>query len=107
MLHRLGVGQRRGFLVELLRKLSDSACFKEDLDSPLSSPSKIPGIPTRSKGIPSSASASMLRACSLAKRDEYAAEVYCPLESPVSGMFNSLGGNGGGGRVLEYRIRAI
>jgi len=64
-------------------------------------------MPTRSMGIPSSASASMLRGCSLARRDAKAAEVYCPLESPVPGIASSFGGFGGGGRVLEYRMRAM
>lgn len=35
-------------------------------DLQLSSPSKIPGIPTKSKGIPSSASASIFKGCSRA-----------------------------------------
>lgn len=37
-------------------------------DLHVSSPSKTPGIPTRSKRIPSSASASMFRGCSRATR---------------------------------------
>jgi hypothetical protein len=73
----------------------------------LSSPSNIPGIPTKSRGIPSSASASTLSGCSRANRDANAGEVYCPLERPVFGMSRSLGGFGGGGRVLEYLIRAM
>lgn len=73
----------------------------------LSSPSKIPGIPTRSNGIPSSASASMFNGCSRASRDANPGCVYCPLVRPVLGMSRSFGGFGGGGRVLVYRMRAI
>ena len=73
----------------------------------LSSPSNMPGIPTKSSGIPSSASASILSGCSRASRDANAGEVYCPLERPVFGISRSLGGFGGGGKVLEYLIRAI
>jgi len=58
-------------------------------------------------GIPSSASASMFKGCSRARRDAKAAEVYCPLSRPVLGIFKSLGGFGGGGSVLEYLIRAM
>jgi hypothetical protein len=73
----------------------------------LSSPSNIPGIPTRSSGIPNSASASMLSGCSRASRDANPGFVYCPLARPVFGMSKSLGGLGGGGSALEYRIRAM
>ena len=44
-------------------------------DLQLSSPSKMPGMPTRSMGMPSSASASMFSGCCLANREEKAAEV--------------------------------
>src|SRR4051812_34179425 len=74
---------------------------------PDSSPSNTPGIPTRSMGIPSSASASIFNGCSRASLEAKPAEVYCPLDSPVFGMSRSFGGHGGGGSALEYRIRAI
>lgn len=73
--------------------------------SQLSSPSKIPGIPTRSMCMPSSASASMFRGCSRARREEKAAEVKYFI--PAVGIFNNLGAPGGGGRVFSYRIRAM
>lgn len=41
----------------------------------LSSPSKIPGMPTRSMGMPSSASASIFSGCCFTRRDEKLAEV--------------------------------
>ena len=73
---------------------------------PVSSPSNTLGIPTRSMGIPNSASASMFKGCSRASLDAKLADVYCPLERPVLGMSSSLGGHGGGGSALEYLIRA-
>lgn len=73
----------------------------------LSSPSKTPGMPTKSKGIPSSASASMFSGCSRARREAKPGVVYCPLARPVFGMSRSLGGFGGGGRALEYLILAM
>jgi len=80
---------------------------RSDSDAQLSSPSKTPGMPTRSKGIPSSASASMFSGCSRARRDAKPGVVYCPLARPVFGMSRSLGGFGGGGRALEYLILAM
>ena len=74
---------------------------------PDSSPSKTPGIPTKSIGMPSSASASMFRGCSLASLDANPVDVYCPLARPVLGMSRSFGGHGGGGSALEYRMRAM
>ena len=76
-------------------------------NEPLSLPSKTPGRPTRSMGMPSSASASMFSGCSRAKRDANPAEVYCPLARPVLGISRSFGGHGGGGRVFEYLMRAM
>jgi hypothetical protein len=72
-----------------------------------SSPSNTPGMPTKSRGMPSSASASMLRGCSLANLDAKPGLVYCPLARPVFGMSRSFGGFGGGGRALEKRMRAM
>lgn len=69
------------------------------LNLQLSSPSNIPGTPTKSMGIPSSASASILRGCCLAKRDEKFAEV--KYVKPSVGMFKSFGGPGGGGRTFS------
>lgn len=57
--------------------------------------------------MPSSASASMFRGCSLARREAKPGVVYCPLARPVFGMSRSLGGFGGGGRALEYLILAM
>jgi hypothetical protein len=74
---------------------------------PDSSPSKTLGIPTKSIGIPSSASASIFSCCSRASLDAKPADVYCPLDRPVLGMSSSLGGHGGGGSALEYRIFAM
>jgi hypothetical protein len=74
---------------------------------PDSSLSKTPGMPTRSIGMPSSASASMFNGCSRASREANPAEVYCPLDRPVLGMSRSFGGHGGGGSALEYRMRAM
>ena len=68
---------------------------------PDSSPSKTPGNPIKSIGIPSSASASMLSGCSRASRDAKPVEVYCPLANPVLGISSNFGGNGGGGRAFE------
>ena len=48
---------------------------KSKVHSQLSSPSKMPGIPTRSMGMPSSASASILSGCCRAIRDAKAADV--------------------------------
>lgn len=76
-------------------------------DVQLSSPSKTPGMPTRSRGIPSSASASIFSGCSRARREAKPGVVYCPLARPVFGMSRSLGGFGGGGRALEYLILAM
>ena len=73
---------------------------------PDSSPSNTLGMPTKSMGIPNSASASMLSGCSRASLDAKLADVYCPLERPVLGISSSLGGHGGGGSALEYLIRA-
>ena len=61
----------------------------------------MPGIPTRSKGMPSSASASILSGCSLASLDAKPGFVYCPLARPVLGMSSSFGGLGGGGSAFE------
>lgn len=73
----------------------------------LSSPSKTPGMPTKSKGIPSSASASIFNGCSLIRREAKPGVVYCPLARPVFGMSSSFGGLGGGGSAFEYRILAM
>jgi hypothetical protein len=75
--------------------------------SQLSSPSNIPGIPTKSNGMPSSASVSMFSGCSRAKRDANPVEVYWLPSRPVPGMSKSFGGFGGGGKVFEYLILAI
>jgi hypothetical protein len=77
------------------------------VNSQLSSPSKMPGMPTRSKGMPSSASASMFNGCSRARREAKPGAVYCPLARPVLGISSNLGGFGGGGSALEYRMRAM
>ena len=76
-------------------------------DLQLSSPSKIPGIPTRSNGMPSSASASMFNGWSRANLEAKPGAVYWPLDRPVLGISRSFGGLGGGGSVLEYRILAM
>lgn len=65
------------------------------------------GIPTKSMGIPSSASASIFSDCSRASLDAKPADVYCPLERPVLGISSSFGGHGGGGSALEYLIFAM
>lgn len=67
----------------------------------LSSPSNMPGIPIRSKGMPSSASASIFSGCSLANLDAKPGAVYWPLARPVFGISRSFGGFGGGGSALE------
>lgn len=64
-------------------------------------------MPTKSRGMPSSASASMFSGCSRARRDAKPGVVYWPLARPVLGMSSSLGGFGGGGSALEYRILAM
>lgn len=74
---------------------------------PESSPSNTAGRPTRSMGIPSSASASTFSGCSLARRDAKPAEVYWPLARPVLGISRSFGGLGGGASAFAYRIRAM
>lgn len=73
----------------------------------LSSPSNMPGIPTRSNGMPSSASASIFSGCSLASLEAKPGAVYWPLERPVLGISRSFGGLGGGGSALENRILAM
>jgi hypothetical protein len=67
----------------------------------------MPGRPTRSILIPSSASASILRGCSRANRDEKPIDVYCPDDRLEFCISRSLGAKGGGGSALEYRIRAM
>jgi hypothetical protein len=67
----------------------------------LSSPSNIPGMPTKSSGIPNSASASILSGWSRASRDAKPGVVYWPLARPVFGISRSFGGFGGGGKALE------
>jgi hypothetical protein len=80
---------------------------REKVNIQLSSPSKMPGMPTRSRGMPSSASASMFKGCSRAIRDAKAGVVYWPLDRPVLGISRSFGGIAGGGSAFEYRIRAM
>lgn len=67
----------------------------------------MPGIPTRSSGIPSSASASIFSGCSRANRDAKPGVVYCPLARPVFGTSRSFVGIAGGGSAFECRIRAM
>lgn len=67
----------------------------------------MPGIPTRSSGIPSSASASIFSGCSRARREAKPGVVYWPLARPVFGMSRSFGGIAGGGSAFECRILAI
>lgn len=102
----MGAGKVLGLLLNVSSQaLNLELCYGSDLQ--LSSPSKTPGMPTKSKGIPSSASASMFSGCSRARREAKPGVVYCPLARPVFGMSRSLGGFGGGGRALEYLILAM
>lgn len=103
----MGAGKVLGLLLNVsLQAFNLELCFHGS-DAQLSSPSKTPGMPTKSNGIPSSASASMFSGCSRARREAKPGVVYCPLARPVLGMSRSLGGFGGGGRALEYLILAM
>ena len=84
-------------VVRLLRGLHITLEVSASLrmGAPDSSPSKRPGIIERSRGIPPSASMSMLGGCCCASVDVYSGVVY---GSIGVGMLSSLGGNGGGGR---------
>lgn len=102
------MGMHRGWMNRSLngyRQLSKVRSPKESafaqVHVQLSSPSKTPGMPTRSNGMPNSASASIFSGCSRAKRDAKPGVVYCPLDRPVLGISRSFGGFGGGGRALE------
>lgn len=103
----MGPGKALGLLLNVsLQAFNLKLCYYSS-DAQLSSPSKTPGMPTKSNGIPSSASASMFSGCSRARREAKPGVVYCPLARPVFGMSRSLGGFGGGGRALEYLILAM
>lgn len=104
---RMGIGDAGGCLNSCTVIVSICASKLSSGKLQLSSPSKIPGMPTRSNGIPSSASASIFNGCSRASREAKPGVVYCPLARPVLGISRSLGGFGGGGKLLVYRMRAM